>query len=480
MADRNNEKLLKRIAKLVKQNQALERQLRDMTKKYEEMSMRNEENERLLAKYGDLREAKQRSDNWNHYRFEMVTVLFANIHGFTKLSDQKNAEAIMDDLDQIFRQFNAITKKYNIQKIKTIGDAYMAAGGLPVKNITNPIEIIMAALEMRCFLKNPNNHELNENNGSWDLGFGIHTGPVNAYITGNKKKNYELKGDTVNTATRVESVTEAGKIIISVMTYELVKEFFDCEYYGRIPVKYTGDLEMYEVKGLKPEFQADGNDIQPNEYFYTKYLLIQFTDVQEFMLSKLEEELPNQLYYHSVKHTVDVVTQVELIGWGEEMSEEDILLLKTAALFHDAGHIVNYDDHEYYSAELAKKYLPQYNYSQKQIDIISELIFATQLPPNPRNKLEEIMCDADLDYLGRSDFIPVSNTLYEELKEQNKVNSLKEWNKMQLKFISNHQYFTKTAKSLREVNKQKQIEHLKKVIEEDKKDTQEKGTSTEA
>ena len=92
---------------------------------------------------------------------------------------------------------------------------------------------------------------------------------------------------------------------------------------------------------------------------------------------------------------------------------------------------------------------------------------ATKLPPQPRDIYQQIICDADLDYLGRSDMIPVSNTLYRELSEQNKIGSLNDWNKLQVKFISGHTYFTKTARSLREVNKQKQIERIRKLIVED-------------
>jgi len=139
-------------------------------------------------------------------------------------------------------------------------------------------------------------------------------------------------------------------------------------------------------------------------------------------------------------------------------------LLKTAALFHDVGHTVEYDNHEYHGTVIAREMLPKYGYSEDQIDRICEIIMATKLPPNPKNLLEEIICDADLDYLGRTDFIPVSNTLYKELHEQNKIGSLNQWNKLQVKFISGHQYFTKTARSLREVNKQKQIERISRLI----------------
>jgi hypothetical protein len=324
----------------------------------------------------------------------------------------------------------------------------------------------MAAMEMRNFLENYEMNKRGKENRIWDLKMGIHTGPVTASVTGKKKISYDIKGDTVNTASRIEAVSEKGVILISVMTYELVKEFFDCEYFGKLPVKYTDDLQMYKVKGIKPEFSADGKGIIPNEAFRIKFGLIQFIDIQEIILDKLERELPDYLFYHNVKHTVDVVTEVELIGWGEGCSDEEILLLKTAALFHDVGHTVTYDGHEFEGTLIAKEMLPKYNYTPVQIEQICSIILSTRLPPKPTNLLEDIICDSDLDYLGRSDFIPVSNTLFEELKAQNKMGSLNDWNKMQVKFISGHQYFTKTARSLREVNKQLQIERIQSLITE--------------
>jgi len=220
------------------------------------------------------------------------------------------------------------------------------------------------------------------------------------------------------------------------------------------------------VIGLKPEFSFNSEGVLPNELFRIKFGLIQFTDIQEIILDKLEMDLPGYLFYHNVKHTVDVVTEVELIGWGEGCSDEEILLLKTAGLFHDVGHTIDYDNHEYYGTQIAREMLPRFNYTSDQIERICSLIMSTKLPPRPTNLLENIICDSDLDYLGRSDFIPVSNTLYEELKAQNKMGSLNDWNKMQVKFISGHQYFTKTARSLREVNKRLQIERIQSLITE--------------
>jgi hypothetical protein len=158
------------------------------------------------------------------------------------------------------------------------------------------------------------------------------------------------------------------------------------------------------------------------------------------------------------------VTEVELIGWAEGCSDEEILILKTAGLFHDVGHTVSYDDHEHQGTLLAQEMLPAYGYTPEQIDRICQIILSTKLPPRPTNLLEEIICDSDLDYLGRSDFIPVSNTLFEEMKAQNKIAKLNDWNKLQVRFISGHQYFTPTARSLREVNKQLQIERIQSLI----------------
>jgi len=468
MAVTNNEELVKRIARLAKQNQDLEEQIKKLEKLNEKLAKDNEKIRALYEKLSPevLKESGEVERRETSLKFNMATVLFADIHGFSKLVEGMDSSAVMDELDEILFEFDAIVTRFKIEKIKTIGDTFMCAGGIPVKNITNPIQVVMAAMEMKNFLEKFEIRQRGNDVRIWDLKIGIHTGPVTATISGKKKVNYDIKGDTVNTASRVEAVSDNASILISVMTYEVVKEFFDCEYFGKLPVKYKGDLQMYKVIGLKPEFSVNGEGLLPNESFRIKFGLIQFTDMQEILLDRLEKELPDFLFYHNVKHTVDVVTEVELIGWGEGCSDEEILLLKTAGLFHDAGHTIAYDNHEFYSTEIAREMLPKYNYSDEQIEKICAIIMATKLPPRPTNLLENIICDSDLDYLGRSDFIPVSNTLYEELKAQNKMGSLNDWNKIQVKFISGHQYFTETARSLREVNKQLQIERIQSLITE--------------
>lgn len=469
----DNKELVFRIQKLINENKDLQSQLKELKEKNEKLEDENQNFQNIIAKIPEelLPKGIMGAQPTKTLRFKMATVLYLDIQGFKKISEQMNSEEVIDELDQIFFHFNEIVKKYKIQKIKTIGDAYMCAGGVPVKNITNPIDVVLAALEMEEYLGDLKLEYEKQNRKFWDLRLGIHTGAVTATITGRKKISYDLKGDTVNIATRMATASEIGEINISVMTYELVKQYFDCEYRGKIPVKYQGDMEMYVLKRVKKKYSADRDKgARPNDIFRVKYLIRQFTDLQEIMLDKLERELPKYLYYHNYKHTIDVVNQAELIGYGEGVDDEAILLLMTAALFHDAGHTIGYDNHEYFGTQIARDWLPKYNYTEKQIEEICKVIMATKLPPQPVTLLEKIICDSDLDYLGRSDFIPVSNTLYEELKAQNKMKSLNTWNKIQVKFLSGHQFFTDTANNLREVNKQAQVERIKAIIDWDSED----------
>jgi adenylate cyclase len=255
------------------------------------------------------------------------------------------------------------------------------------------------------------------------------------------------------------------------MTGEMVKEFFDFKPNSILPVKYKGQMEMFIFERIIPELSENNHGLIPNEAFKTKYGHIQFMDIQEVMLDRLEQYLPDNLYYHSVKHTIDVVTEVELIGWAEGATDAEVLLLKLAGLFHDSGHTISYHDHEHHGSVIAREVLKDYHFEDHQIDEICRLIMATKMPPAPKDKLEAIMCDSDLDYLGRTDFIPVSNTLYQELQERQMIDSYDNWNKMQLAFIRKHQYFTQTAQKLREVNKQGQIERLKHLLQHVDADT---------
>jgi adenylate cyclase len=462
METRQENQLIKRLSNLVQQNKELSMELRRLSEKYKKLQEKQDEYELIIRKYGQYKEVKEAilSEKSKTVKFSMATVAYADIHGFSEILPGTDSEGLIDQLDHILHEFDEIVKKYSLTKNRTIGDSYMCAGGIPLKNITNPVEVVLAALEMLNLVKAAEyNHKT-----FWEVRLAVHTGPVTAIVNGKTKTSYDIKGDTVNIASRMESSGVNGRLLISVMTYELIKEFFDCEYYGKLPVKYKGLLDIYSVTGLKPELSVDGLGNIANEQFQSKFGLIQFHDLQEEVLDILERDLPSDLYYHNLKHTVDVVTEVELIGWAEGINDDDLLILKTAALFHDVGHIVAYNNHEFHGTQIARLILPKYKYTGEQIDKVCAIILSTKMPPSPKNILEEIICDSDLDYLGRIDFIPVSNTLYEELKVRDMIGSLNDWNKLQLKFISNHQYFTQTAQKLREVNKQNQIERIRLLI----------------
>lgn len=407
-----------------------------------------------------VKEKENELENATTRRFNMVTILYSSVKGFSHLTEQANAYNWVDELDKLYYMFDTVVKSLNIKKVKSIGDTYMCAGGIPRKNRTNAVEVILAALQIQAFMAESHNKDSNP----WNLSLGIHTGSVTASISGKKKISYELKGDSANIVSRIEAAANLGTVTISAMTYEFVRDFFDCEYVGSLPVKYLGDIAMYEVKGLKDKFTDDPAKIHPNKAFHIRFGHVRYDDIEEYILNRLEKELPKHLYYHNVKHTMDVCIGVEIIGTAEGVTEEELLYLKTAALFHDMGQIVQSKGHEEISCKFAREILPQYHYTSEQIDIICEIIMATQLPPKPQNLLQRIICDADLDYLGRTDFIPVSDTLYKELSVQNIITDKDTWNKLQVSFISNHQYFTEFAKNNREVNKQNQIERLKKLL----------------
>lgn len=466
MNEMSKEELHSKISILEERVEYLEKLNQELADQNNELRSENDRIAELLSFLPtDARKQIKMKGSANSLRYKMVTVLFADVKGFTKLSATENAEALIDELDDFFFYFDQVTEKYNIQKVKSIGDTYMCAGGIPKKNRTNPIEVIMAALEVQEYLRKLQDDSEKNNRKIWNLTFGIHTGPVTANVSGKRKISYDIKGDTVNIASRIESASLPTEISISEMTYEFVKEFFVCEYRSKIPIKYKGDTPVYTVKGFRPELSVNGEGKVPNDKFRTKFQMIQFEDINDYVMDRLERELPKHLYYHNLKHTIDVTIGVEILGAGEGVSEKEMVLLKTAALFHDFGQIKGAVNHEERSAKIAQEVLPRYNYTKEQIDTITELIMVTKLPPKPKNLLEKIMADADLDYLGRKDFIPVSDSLYRELKVQGLITDFNEWNKLQIKFLSSHQFFTPTAQKMRLVNKEKQIERIKSLIE---------------
>ncbi len=183
-----------------------------------------------------------------------------------------------------------------------------------------------------------------------------------------------------------------------------------------------------------------------------------------FILNKLEKELTDKLTYHGKHHTLDVLNITRELCEAEDISRKNTTLLKTAALYHDCGFTETYTNHEEKGCEIAQRTLPDFGYSAIDIEKICGMIMATKIPQSPKNHLEQIICDADLDYLGREDFYSIGNSLYEEFMEYNVIQDEQSWNRLQVGFLGGHNYFTKTTLDRRENKKQEYLKELKSLV----------------
>lgn len=190
-----------------------------------------------------------------------------------------------------------------------------------------------------------------------------------------------------------------------------------------------------------------------------------FEGVKEFISTKLKDELPDYLTYHGLHHIEDVYNAADQLADMEGIGDYDKSLLLTAALFHDSGFIYCYTGHELKSCEIAKQYLPDYGYSEDEITRICGMIMATRIPQTPHNLLEEIIADADLDYLGRIDFFDIGKELYTELKYLGMVESVADWNIFQINFLNKHRYFTDSSKRIRKETKKQHILQLQSLLQ---------------
>ncbi len=248
--------------------------LANVEKQYEEINAQNEEinmqNEELTTTLELVEQERRKSDKLllnilpeetayelketghatpKHY--ELITVLFTDFKGFTHIAEKISPQEVIENLNTCFLAFDEICEKYNLEKIKTIGDSYMCAGGLPVANTTNPIDTIQAGLEMQTWMANWKMEKEAKGEPAWELRLGIHSGEAIAGVVGKNKFAYDIWGDTVNLASRMESSGEVGKVNISGTTYELVKHQFECTHRGEVKAKNKGKVEMYFVEKMR-------------------------------------------------------------------------------------------------------------------------------------------------------------------------------------------------------------------------------------
>ncbi|MCB1307677.1 MAG: GAF domain-containing protein [Leptospiraceae bacterium] len=202
--------------------------------------------------------------------YDSVTVMFTDFVGFTEASAKMLPHELISELDGLFSQFDEVIERNSLEKLKTIGDSYMCAGGLPLLNQTHAIDACLAALEIRAFILQMAEVKAALGFSYWQIRIGIHTGSVTAGVIGKNKFAYDIWGDTVNTASRMESSGEPGKINISDETHTLVQDLFECQYRGKKAARGKGEIDMYFLARIKPEYAADEDGLAPNELFHEK------------------------------------------------------------------------------------------------------------------------------------------------------------------------------------------------------------------
>jgi uncharacterized protein len=182
--------------------------------------------------------------------------------------------------------------------------------------------------------------------------------------------------------------------------------------------------------------------------------------MQNFVVSLLQNKLPAHYTYHNVEHTLYVTEKAEEIARNENCTEEEITLLCAAALWHDAGCIITFKGHEEESCKMAKQYLPDYLFSAADIELVCGIIMATKIPQSPKTKLEEILADADLEYLGTENATAFAENLYRELLHLHPFLTKNQWNHNQISFLQKHNYFTGYCKEQKEPGKKEYMQTL--------------------
>lgn len=219
-------------------------------------------------------ELKQHGFSRPNYH-EESTVLFTDFVGFTKIAENMSPEELVAELDKCFSYFDQVSERYRLEKLKTIGDAYMCAGGIPSPNKTHALDCALAAIEIQAFMNQMKTIKESQGYPFWELRLGMHSGPLVAGVIGTKKFAYDVWGDTVNVASRMESSGTPGRINISGDMHQRIGLFFRTQYRGKISAKNKGEIDMYYLLGLKPQFAEDDAGRVPNKKFWHYYTAIQ-------------------------------------------------------------------------------------------------------------------------------------------------------------------------------------------------------------
>lgn len=406
------------------------------------------------------------SGKYSPKRVQNGIVLFTDFVDFSSKAKNISPLGLIKRLERYFTKFDAIIKKYNLEKIKTIGDAYMALAGVTEDQPRPAIRACLAALEIRDFMRTERDMAIALRRDFWEIRIGLHMGPLVAGIIGSTKYSFDVWGDTVNIASRAEEVTKSGHITITSNIFDGIGSYFDADPRGKIDIhKRGGTIEMFYLQKIKDQHSMDGEGLFPSAKLRKVCGLptIDFDQMRLHILTRLRSLLPENILYHDVPHTLNVEKAAIRYAKLEGIRDEDLLLLRTAVLYHDVGFIHSQHDNEDFAMNMVEYMLPEFGYTTEQILIVRGIIEATKSSVEPRNILEEIMCDADHDYIGRPDYYAIANKLRMELAIFGETMSDPDWTQFQLNFLKDkHHYYTDTAQNIREIGKKARIRELLK------------------
>ena len=265
----SNESLIRLNKKVQKQKRKIT-QVNDLLEKEalkSESLLRNILPEKIIQ---DLKE----NQNFITEHYDECTVMFTDFKDFVKVTELLPPQEIVDELNHCFGYFDDIVKKYSIEKIKTMGDAYMCVGGVPIANTTNALDVVLAAIEMNQFIADYQDERKRKGQPFFEIRIGIHTGSLIAGVVGKSKFAYDVWGDTVNVASRLEKAGEAGRINISEETFQKVKDYFDCSFRGKIAIKNKEDINMYFIDAIREEYRQNDLTEIPNGKLLSKSTML--------------------------------------------------------------------------------------------------------------------------------------------------------------------------------------------------------------
>ncbi len=373
-----------------------------------------------------------------------ATILFSDIRGFTSMSETMAPNEVVETLNDYFNLMIEIIFKYNGTLDKIIGDALMVIYGAPNSTEKDTENAVLTAIEMQEKLIEFNQQRIIHSKLPITIGIGINRGKVISGNIGSRQQmNFTVIGDSVNLASRLCSVAKSDEIIVSDAVWKQIKTNKIFKNRKLNPVKVKGKAKPIEIKEIlykRPEFNYE----------------VAYGMIESFLIN----HLPKEYTYHTIHHIRDVVEQSERIAKKEKINKEDIADLKLAAWLHDVGYIWEPNRHEARGSEYATTILNAMDFPAQKINRITGMIMATKIPQSPKNILDQIICDADLDYLGREGYEENSLLLLQELRLKKEISAL-DWLKIQDQFLTKHTYFTKTSNTTRNKLKEEVLANIK-------------------